>query len=462
MNPSKKAPNKIFFIGIGGSGMSGLAEVLFNLGYDVSGSDLIDSAITKRLKSVGIDVRIGHEANNVNSQDMIIKSTAIDGDNVELIKARKLGLPILKRAELLSSLMNMKRSVAIAGTHGKTTTTSILASIMTEAMLDPTFINGGIINSFASNAKLGTGDYLLAEADESDKSFLMLQPSLEIITNIDSDHLVNYENDMNNLERAFIEFVKKLPFNGLLVACGDDPIIKKLMPSFSRKTILYGFNDQNDYVVGNYSASSFSSEFTLTNDEGVTSNFSLNLPGKHNVLNAAAASVLAIEEGISLINVQSALAKFSGISRRMQFLGKLDQTAVIDDYGHHPTEIKNTILTLRESFPESEISMVFQPHRFTRTKDLFGEFVEVLKSVERLILLEIYSAGEEPIDGISSTALLESIKNTGLEKALLAKSNTEAYELIENMISKEKGVLLMQGAGNISEISAKLTKKIEK
>ena len=233
------------------------------------------------------------------------------------------------------------------------------------------------------------------------------------------------------------------------------------MPSFSRKTILYGFNDQNDYVVGNYSTSSFSSEFTLTNDEGVTSNFSLNLPGKHNVLNAAAASVLAIEEGISLINVQSALAKFSGISRRMQFLGKLDQTAVIDDYGHHPTEIKNTILTLRESFPESEISMVFQPHRFTRTKDLYEGFVEVLKSVDRLILLEIYSAGEEAIDGISSTALLESIKNTGLEKALLAKSNTEAYELIENMISKEKGVLLMQGAGNISEISAKLTQEIE-
>ena len=462
MNPSKKTPNKIFFIGIGGSGMSGLAEVLFNLGYDVSGSDLIDSAVTKRLKSLGIGVRIGHEANNVNSQEMIIKSTAIDEENVELIKARKLGLPILKRAELLSSLMNMKRSVAIAGTHGKTTTTSILASIMTEAMLDPTFINGGIINSFASNAKLGTGEYLLAEADESDKSFLMLQPSLEIITNIDSDHLVNYENDMNNLERAFIEFVKKLPFNGLLVACGDDPIIKKLMPSFSRKTILYGFDDQNDYVVDNYKTSSFSSEFTLTNDEGVTSNFKLNLPGKHNVLNATAASVLAIEEGISLINVQSALAKFSGISRRMQFLGKLDQTAVIDDYGHHPTEIKNTILTLRESFPESEISMVFQPHRFTRTKDLYEGFVEVLKSVDRLILLEIYSAGEEPIDGISSTALLESIKNTGLEKALLAKSNTEAYELIENMISKEKGVLLMQGAGNISEISAKLTKKIEK
>ena len=289
----------------------------------------------------------------------------------------------------------------------------------------------------------------------------MLQPSLEIITNIDADHLVNYENDMNNLEEAFIKFVKKLQFNGLLVACGDDPTIQKLMSSFSRKTILYGFDDHNDYVVDKYKTSAFSSEFTLTNDEGVTSNFSLNLPGKHNVLNATAASVLAIEEGIPLINIQSALEKFSGINRRMQFLGKLDQTIVIDDYGHHPTEIKNTILTLRESFPESEISMVFQPHRFTRTKDLFEEFVEVLKSVERLILLEIYSAGEESIEGISSNALFESIKGKGLEDAFLASSNAQAYELIENVILKEKSVLLIQGAGNISEISDKLTQKIK-
>ena len=289
----------------------------------------------------------------------------------------------------------------------------------------------------------------------------MLQPSLEIITNIDADHLVNYENDMNNLEEAFIKFVRKLPFNGLLVACGDDPIIQKLMPSFSRKTILYGFDDQNDYVVDNYKTSFFSSEFTLTNDEGVTSNLKLNLPGKHNVLNATAASVLAIEEGISLINVKSALKKFSGISRRMEFLGKIDETVVIDDYGHHPTEIKNTILTLRESFPESEINMVFQPHRFTRTKDLYKEFVEVLKSVERLILLEIYSAGEESIDGISSTTLLERIKNTGFEDVFLAQSNAQAYELIENIISKKKGVLLIQGAGNISDISDKLSQKIK-
>mgnify|MGYP001990212665 FL=1 len=456
MNPSKKTPNKIFFIGIGGSGMSGLAEVLFNLGYEVSGSDIKESDVTERLRVLGINLSIGHKVTNLDDVDMVIKSTAIEDTNVELTHARKLGLPILERAELLSSLMNMKRGVAIAGTHGKTTTTSILASIMTEAMLDPTFINGGIINSFSSNAKLGTGDYMLAEADESDKSFLMLQPSLEIITNIDADHLVNYKNNMNNLEEAFIKFVKKLPFNGLLVACGDDPIIKKLVGSFSRKTILYGFEDHNDYIISNYKTESFTSEFTLSYDKDSVSHLKLNLPGKHNVLNATAASVLAIEEGVSLINIKSALEKFSGIRRRMEFLGNLGDTVVIDDYGHHPTEIRNTILTLRESFPGSEITMVFQPHRFSRTKDLYEEFVEVLQLVEGLILLEIYSAGEKPIDGISSSALLESLKDKGLKNLLLANSSKQALELISSSFSKKKEVLLIQGAGSISDISKKL------
>ena len=456
MNLSNKYPTNIFFVGIGGSGMSGLAEVLFNLGYTVSGSDIKVTTITERLSSLGINVIIGHKASNIEVADMIVKSAAIEEKNPELIEAQKLTLPILERGELLASLMNMKRGIAIAGTHGKTTTTSLLASIMTEAMLDPTFINGGIIKSFASNAKLGTGEYLIVEADESDKSFLMLQPSLEIITNIDNDHLSNYENDINNLESAFLEFVKKLPFNGLLVACGDDPIIKKLIGSFSRKTILYGFEDHNDYIISNYKTESFTSEFTLSDDKGSVAHLKLNLPGKHNVLNATAASVLAIEKGLALINIKSALEKFSGIRRRMEFLGKLGDTVVIDDYGHHPTEIKNTILTLRESFPGLEITMVFQPHRFSRTKDLYEEFVEVLQLVEGLILLEIYSAGEKPIDGISSSALLESLKDKGLKNLWLANSNKHALELINSSISKKKEVLLIQGAGNISDISKKL------
>ena len=461
MKPSKKTPNKIFFLGIGGIGMSGLAEVLLNLGYTVSGSDIKQTFITKRLSSLGIRVIIGHNATNISDADMVIRSAAIEDTNPEIIEAQKQALPVLERAELLTSLVNMKRGIAIAGTHGKTTTTSLLASIMTEAMLDPTFINGGIIRSFASNAKLGTGNYLLAEADESDKSFLMLQPSLEIITNIDSDHLVNYENNFLNLENAFVQFVKKLPFNGLLVACGDDPIIKKLTPSFSRKTILYGFEDENDYCIENYKNLGFTSEFTLSDSEGNSSSFKLNLPGKHNVLNATAASVLAIEEGIPIINIQSALEKFSGINRRMQFLGELNKTIVVDDYGHHPTEIENTIMTLRESFPKSKITMVFEPHRFTRTKDLFDEFVEVLQLVDKLILLEIYPAGEEIIKGISSFNLLKSIKDRGLGIAELATSNDKALELIKSSISKTKDVLLIQGAGNISEISEMLTKEMK-
>lgn len=461
MKPSKKTPNKIFFLGIGGMGMSGLAEVLLNLGYTVSGSDIKQTFITKRLSSLGIRVIIGHNATNISDADMVIRSAAIEDTNPEIIEAQKQALPVLERAELLSSLMNMKRGIAIAGTHGKTTTTSLLASIMTEAMLDPTFINGGIIRSFASSAKLGTGNYLLAEADESDKSFLTLQPSLEIITNIDSDHLVNYENNLLNLENAFVQFVKKLPFNGLLVACGDDPIIKKLTPSFSRKTILYGFEDENDYRIENYKNLGFTSEFTLSNSEGNSSSFKLNLPGKHNVLNATAASVLAIEEGIPIINIQSALEKFSGINRRMQFLGEMNKTIVVDDYGHHPTELENTIMTLRESFPKSKITMVFEPHRFTRTKDLFDEFVEVLQLVDKLILLEIYPAGEKIIKGISSFNLLKGVKDRGLGIAELATSNDKALELIKSSISKTKDVLLIQGAGNISEISEMLTKEIK-
>ena len=454
MNHSKKTPNKIFFIGIGGSGMSGLAEVLFNTGYEVYGSDISESDVTERLKSLGIKVNIGHEKTSIDGMDMIIKSSAIEDSNAELIEAQKIGLPVLERAELLSSLMNMKRRIAIAGTHGKTTTTSILASIMTEAMLDPTFINGGIINSFASNAKLGSGEYLIAEADESDKSFLMLQPTLEIITNIDSDHLVNYENSMTNLEEGFTQFVKKLPFNGLLVACGDDETIRKLTPSFSRKTIYYGFGPENHYRIGSYEAKEFISKFSLTNPEGESQEFILNLPGKHNVLNATAASVLAIEEGIPVINIQSALSKFSGINRRMQFLGKIDNTLVIDDYGHHPTEIRSTVLALRESFPDSKVNMIFQPHRFTRTRDLFDDFIKVLQLVDELILLDIYSAGEDPIEGISSSKLLENLKD--FLQVSLVSSKEGALDQIQSNFIKGNNILLIQGAGNISEISADL------
>ena len=290
----------------------------------------------------------------------------------------------------------------------------------------------------------------------------MLQPSLEIITNIDGDHLVNYEGSMSNLEQSFIEFIKKLPFNGLLVACGDDPIIKQLLGFFPRKTILYGFEEHNDYRIDDYKTKFFSSEFSLSNKQGSVSKFELNLPGKHNVLNAAAASVLAIEEGVSLINIKTALKKFSGINRRMELLGKLNEITVIDDYGHHPTEIKNTLITLKECLPEEEITMIFQPHRYTRTKDLFNQFIDVLSKVERLILLEVYSAGEKAIKGINSQSILEAIKNKGKKKLFFASSIEHAIELTETFIPNEKGILLIQGAGSISKISQELLEKIGK
>jgi UDP-N-acetylmuramate--alanine ligase len=451
--------SKIFFVGIGGSGMSGIAEVLINLNYEVYGSDISDSEIINRLRSMGAEIRIGHKASNIDKADMIVISSAIDDANPELIEAKLKGIPVLARAEMLSSLMNMKRGIAIAGTHGKTTTTSLVASIFTEAGLDPTFINGGIINSFASNAKLGKGDYLVAEADESDQSFLMLQPSLSIITNIEEDHLINYGNDFENLRQAFLAFVKKLPFDGLLIACGDDPEIKKLLPQFSRPNVTYGFEEGNDYVISDYEPSEFRSNFLLTY-AGQSIQIDLNMLGRHNALNASAASVLAIEEGIDASIIQGALKTFMGINRRMQILGiikiKDSNLILIDDYGHHPSEIKNTIESIRESHPKKKLTMVFQPHRYSRTKDLFEEFIEVLQLVDQLILLDVYPAGEDLIKNYESKDLLERLKGTTLNVCLSEESKVNIS--IEESLEKGEGIILMQGAGSISKISESLMK----
>ena len=463
MSLLKRSPSHIHFIGIGGSGMSGLAEVLFNLGYIVTGSDISITSVTERLTSLGIDIQTKHKTSNLGTAEMVVVSTAIDEKNPEVVEAKKLMLPVLARAELLSSLMNMKRGIAVSGTHGKTTTTSLLASIMTEAMLDPTFIIGGVINSFATNAKLGSGNYLIAEADESDKSFLMLHPSLEIITNIDADHLGNYEHDMLNLEKAFVDFVKKLPFNGLLIACGDDLVVKKLIPEFSRTVITYGFEDFNDYMIVDYATKGLTSEYLLRNKLGNEFKILLNLPGKHNALNAAAASILALEEGISVLNIQSALEKFSGIGRRMELLGEIIQddkkTMVIDDYGHHPTELKCTIDAIRESFPKQKITMVFQPHRYSRTKDLYKEFVDVLNNVDQLVLLNIYAAGEQKIRGVSAYNLMEDVKKKGLKEVNLAESDLVLFQNIQEILGRTGGVLLMQGAGDISNLSGEILQK---
>ena len=461
MNLSKFSLNNIHFVGIGGIGMSGIAEVLFNLGYKVSGSDKTESDITKRLSDMGIEINYHHSASNLKEAEMVVISTAISETNPEVKEAKQRSIPILARAEMLSSLMNTKRGVAIAGTHGKTTTTSIVASIMTEAGLDPTFINGGIINSFNSNAQLGKGKYLIAEADESDQSFLLLQPSTSIITNIEPDHLINYQNNFENLKIAFLDFIKKLPFNGMAIVCGDDPIIKDLIPEFSRPYITYGFNEDNDYVLSNYSSKDFKSLFNLKS-EAENLDLTLNMLGRHNALNASAAVVLCIQEGISIKAINHSLENFMGINRRMQVLGDLSVNGysciLVDDYGHHPTEIKSTINSIRESFPKKEINMVFQPHRYTRTKDLFFEFVEVLIEVDSLVLLDIYSAGEDPIKGISSKTLLKTITDQGFDKVKIFNEGNEIIQFLEDKLKKDC-VLIMQGAGNISDVSSEIKKR---
>ena len=462
MNPSKYKLNNIHFIGIGGSGMSGIAEVLNNLGYKISGSDSSKSSNTDRLENLGIHIDYEHKPSNLDGKDMVVKSTAIAGSNPEIIEAKKRLIPVLARAEMLSSLMNNKRGIAIAGTHGKTTTTSLVASIMSNANLDPTFINGGIINSFNSNAQLGEGDYLIAEADESDKSFLLLQPSISVITNIEPDHLVNYENSFSNLKNAFLEFIKCLPFNGVSIVCGDDIVIRELKTNFQRPHISYGFESDNDYVLSEYKSDGSKSSFKMTSDSGPL-DFKLNMLGKHNVLNAAAAAILCLQEGIAVETIQESLNNFMGIDRRMQILGIHENdkhTCIyIDDYGHHPTEIEKTIEAIKDSYPRHKLVMVFQPHRFTRTKDLYTEFVNVLGKVDSLLLMEIYSAGEKAIEGINSTKLKNSLIESGFQSVKLFQDNQKVIESINQKINSDT-VFVFQGAGDISAISKQIQDEI--
>ncbi|MDG2019972.1 MAG: UDP-N-acetylmuramate--L-alanine ligase [SAR86 cluster bacterium] len=458
MNPSNYKLKNIHFIGIGGSGMCGIAEVLMNLGYNVSGSDNASSANTIRLEKLGISISYEHKPENLDNIEMVVRSTAILDDNPEIIEVKKRQIPLLARAEMLSSLMNNKRGIAVAGTHGKTTTTSLIASIMSHAELDPTFINGGIINSFNSSAQLGKGQYLIAEADESDQSFLLLQPSISVITNIEPDHLINYDNDFENLKSAFLDFIKKLPFNGVSIVCGDDEVINELKTSFQRSHISYGFNETNDYVLSDYKSKGKKSSFKITSDS-LSIELTLNMLGKHNALNAAAAVVLCLQEEIPLEVIKESLNNFMGINRRMQILGEQksenSSCIYIDDYGHHPTEIKKTIEAVRDSYPSHRLNMIFQPHRFTRTKDLFDEFITVLKDVDDLILLEIYSAGEQSIKDIDSLHIKQALLKSGFSNITLLENSQHTLEIIKNSRDMDT-VFIFQGAGDISSISKQI------
>lgn len=448
--------HRIHFVGIGGSGMSGIAEVLLNEGYIISGSDLHYNEAVNRLMQLGAIIFEGHHEEYINEADVVVISSAVHPDNIEVKAAKRLRIPVVRRAEMLAELMRFRKGIAVAGTHGKTTTTSLIASILAQGGLDPTFIIGGKLNSAGSNAKLGLGEYLVAEADESDASFLQLQPLIAVVTNIDKDHMDTYGGDFSKLKLAFLEFLHRLPFYGLAVVCADDPVIQEIMPEISRPLLTFGFCEEADIRAVNYRQVGTHTFFDVV-DKGRKQKFSicLNLPGRHNASNALAAIGIARELDVSPDLIGTALSKFDGVGRRFQQLGYYllpqGKTLLIDDYGHHPREITATIQSARSSWPGKRVAMIFQPHRYTRTRDLFEDFVQVLSSVDVLLLLDIYSAGESPILGADSRALCHSIRQRGRVEPFFVSHPEELPSLLTQVL-RDDDVLIAQGAGNVSNI----------
>lgn len=458
---------RIHFVGIGGAGMSGIAEVLHNLGYSVSGSDLKRSQVAQRLTNLGIHVSIGHKEENSSRADVVVVSTAIDKDNPEVKAAHARRIPVIPRAQMLSELMRFKYGITVAGTHGKTTTTSLLATIFAEAGLKPTFVVGGKVNSAGANARLGEGRYFIAEADESDASFLHLTPMITVVTNIDADHMHTYHNDFSELKNTFLRFIQRLPFYGLAVMCVDDPEIKSILPQITCSLITYGFSEGADYRAVNFFQNGLQSEFTVLYGKGHSKSFKvkLNLAGAHNVKNALATIAVALDCGIAISSIKRALSKFAGVGRRCQQYGEVTINGktirLIDDYGHHPEEIRVTYEALKEAFPERRVILAFQPHRYSRTQELFDDFAEVLSKVDLLLLLDIYSAGEKPIPNIDSKALSRSIRQRGKIDPIYVKSIDEALDVIPDVI-KDGDILLTQGAGDVDQTLVKLIKLTQK
>ncbi len=451
----------VHFVGIGGVGMAGIAEVLLRQGYTVSGSDLSENSLTQWLRVMGAIIYRGHDAEYIRNADVIVRSSAVDEHNPELKAAREQHIPIVPRAEMLGELMRFRYGIAISGTHGKTTTTSLVTSILAEAALDPTFVIGGRLNSVGSNARLGRGHYLVAEADESDASFLYLKPMISIVTNIDQDHMGTYENDFERLKLTFIEFLHRLPFYGLAVLCVDDPVVQEILPKLSRPIVTYGMTKEADFRTLSYAQNGMRTKFVVERPKGQSPlSITLNLPGRHNVLNALAAIAVASELKIQDRAIMDALENFAGIGRRFQIYGDFalasgGQVTLVDDYGHHPREIAATLQAARESWPERRLVMVYQPHRYTRTRDLFGDFCNVLSKPDKLMLLEVYSAGEEFIHGADSPSLMSELKKRGEVEAILVESHDHLPSLFAQEL-KDGDVLLMQGAGNIGGLAAKL------
>ncbi len=462
--PGMRRIKTIHFVGIGGAGMCGIAEVLFNQGYAVTGSDLRPSAVTARLERMGVKIFAGHEDGNVADADVVVHSAAVPGDNVELLAAAETGKPLIPRAEMLAELMRYRHAVAVAGTHGKTTTTSLVASVFAEGGLDPTFIIGGVLNGADSNARLGESRYLVAEADESDASFLHLQPLVAVVTNIEADHMATYGGDFESLKRYFVDFLHNLPFHGLAVLCIDDPAVRAIMPRISRPAITYGFDEQADYRITRLRQDRHRIEFEVSRPDGRGSlPLELQIPGRHNALNAAAAVAVASDEGVDDASIRRGIAGFSGVGRRFQQLGEFavpgGAVKLIDDYGHHPTELEVTIAALRAGWPDRRLVMVFQPHRYSRTRDLFEDFVNVLSSVDALLLLEVYSAGEKPLPGADSQSLCASIRRQGKVDPVYVAEDGQLHRILSGLLRPDD-IVLTQGAGNVGALAQNLARDL--
>ncbi len=451
---------RIHFIGVGGAGMSGIAEVLCNLGYRVSGSDASRSRVTERLQRVGVSVLGPHNAANIEGADVVVYSSAIPDDNVELSAARSQRVPTVPRAEMLAELMRFRRGVCIAGTHGKTTTTSLVASVLGEAGLDPTFVVGGLVKSIDSHARLGAGPYLVAEADESDASFLLLHPLLAVLTNVDADHMATYHGDFAELKAAFVEFFRRLPFYGVAVVCQDDPQAASLIPEIRARVITYGTDPAADVHGHDLTHIDGRERFSVTRKgESETHQFELNLPGEHNVQNALAAIAVGFELGVEVEAMQRALTQFQGIGRRCQIhhdqhIGGARVT-LVDDYGHHPKELDAVLRTIRRSWPQRRLVVVFQPHRYSRTRDLFEDFANVLSRVEVLLLLDVYSAGESPIPGADGRSLCRAIRMRGLVDPIFVDALDEVNAVLAGAV-RDDDVVALLGAGNIGALAEAL------
>jgi UDP-N-acetylmuramate--alanine ligase len=455
----------IHFVGIGGSGMNGIAEVLLNLGFKVSGSDLADSAVTQRLQSLGATVYQGHSEKNLKDADAVVTSTAVKADNPEVVAARERRIPIVPRAVMLAELMRLRQGIAIAGTHGKTTTTSLVTTVLAKGGYDPTFVIGGRLNSSGANARLGTGEFIVAEADESDASFLFLTPILAVVTNIDADHMETYGHDFNKLKQAFVDFVERLPFYGRAMLCVDDPNVREIIPRISKPVTTYGVSEEAQIRAVNvrheagrmrFTAQCRHDEKCLFEGKPLDLDVTLNLAGEHNVLNALAAIAVGLEVGVAPSAIVAALAEFEGVGRRMQRYGEIalpsgGSFTLLDDYGHHPVEMKATLAAVRGAFPGKRLLLAFQPHRYTRTRDLFEDFVKVLSGVDTLALADIYAAGEAPIVAADGRAMMHALRVAGQTNVVFVENIADMPQTIMQM-AKDGDVVLTMGAGSIGGV----------